>query len=119
MSELTDRLKNARIEVVRCAHDLRAAKAELTYDEVEVRADLIIQIDGDYKLLGPNETAQKNAIDYRLQDELRIRAGRQRVLNLQNALETAQAILDSILDERDERYYDLDCLRVVTIGGHE
>lgn len=107
MSDLTERLTRARLQVVQCAHDLRVAEQKLAEDEIVARVAVVAAVSGDYKQLGPNESAQKIELAYRVQRDPSVQVSRVAVLNLQHALEVAQATRECVLDERIERQYEL------------
>lgn len=112
MSELTERLTRARQQVAQCDHDLRCAERTLAEAEVTARVAILTTVNGDYKQLGPNESAQKLEIAYRVQRDPAVKAGQERVLNLQHAADLARVALACAIDERVERQYELD-LRLV------
>jgi hypothetical protein len=113
MSALTERLAQARLQVVQCAHDLRLSEAALTQAEITARVTVATSVNGDYKQLGPNESAQKIEMAYRVQSEPMVRTCRVAVLAMQHALEVAQASLECALDERIERQYEMERMSLI------
>lgn len=112
MNELVDRLSRARLELHYAEATLRKAEDHLTQLELRVRHRIVSAAGGDYKVFGPNESAQKAELAYQIAQDADLTRWLTEVRNAQEMANRCRVELDCALDARREQEYELQRRRL-------
>jgi hypothetical protein len=112
VSDLLDRLHQARLDLHYAEVTLRKAEDHVAQLELRVRHHIVSTAGGDYKVFGPNESAQKAELAYQIAQDADLVKRLTEVRNAQEMASRCRVELDCALDARREQEYELQRRRL-------